>query len=391
MSNRLHVTRAQFLKTCGALAAGAALEHAVCADDGSDASALEPVSLKSWELVEFPERRKFKEFIKVTASDGSVGYSRGLGGITSLEHAAQAVAQTNLLDHEELYEVMAGGGVPPAQLKVMDIACWDLHARRLDKPLHALLGTKKQEILRYGDVRGQQPNFSPQKYAQSVASYLERTGLRATKLHFPGAMGTEDSIPFQHVMTTLTAVREAVGDDEILAWDPYPRSAESATHSVEEARQMIRLMDELGYAWFEGPLPPVPFETQIPKYAQLLAEAKLRIQAEGPRSPIGDGTPFEVMKTWVEAGAVNQCSTDAYIANGVTNAWRMLEYARNHPEKKLVINPHWAWAPHAHLVMAYDDTVCPIAEFPMTEDIPKEYLDGPHLLAPDWPGIYCIA
>ena len=367
------------------------MEHAVCADDGSDASALEPVSLKSWELVEFPERRKFKEFIKVTASDGSVGYSRGLGGITSLEHAAQAVAQTNLLDHEELYEVMAGGGVPPAQLKVMDIACWDLHARRLDKPLHALLGTKKQEILRYGDVRGQQPNFSPQKYAQSVASYLERTGLRATKLHFPGAMGTEDSIPFQHVMTTLTAVREAVGDDEILAWDPYPRSAESATHSVEEARQMIRLMDELGYAWFEGPLPPVPFETQIPKYAQLLAEAKLRIQAEGPRSPIGDGTPFEVMKTWVEAGAVNQCSTDAYIANGVTNAWRMLEYARNHPEKKLVINPHWAWAPHAHLVMAYDDTVCPIAEFPMTEDIPKEYLDGPHLLAPDWPGIYCIA
>jgi hypothetical protein len=24
-------------------------------------------------------------------------------------------------------------------------------------------------------------------------------------------------------------------------------------------------MDELGYAWIEGPLPPVPFEQQIPK------------------------------------------------------------------------------------------------------------------------------
>jgi hypothetical protein len=22
-------------------------------------------------------------------------------------------------------------------------------------------------------------------------------------------------------------------------------------------------------------------------------------------------------------------------------------------------------------------------------DIPKEYLDGPYLLAPDWPGMYC--
>ena len=45
---------------------------------------------------------------------------------------------------------------------------------------------------------------------------------------------------------------------------------------------------------------------------------------------------------------------------------------------------------YAHLVMAYDDAICPIAEFPMTEDIPKQFLDGPYLLAPDWPGIYCI-
>jgi len=59
-------------------------------------------------------------------------------------------------------------------------------------------------------------------------------------------------------------------------------------------------------------------------------------------------------------------------------------------ESNLVINLYWAWAPHAHLVMAYDDSICPIAEFPMTEDIPKSYLDGPYLLAPDWPGIYRI-
>jgi len=49
--------------------------------------------------------------------------------------------------------------------------------------------------------------------------------------------------------------------------------------------------------------------------------------------------------------------------------------------EKLVINRHWAWAPHAHLAMAFDETACPIAEFPMTEE---------YLLAPDWPGIYAI-
>jgi hypothetical protein len=68
----------------------------------------------------------------------------------------------------------------------------------------------------------------------------------------------------------------------------------------------------------------------------------------------------------------------------------MMEYAKNRPGQDLVINLHWAWAPHAHLVMAYDDTVCPIAEFPMAQDIPTEYLDGPYLRAPDWPGVYHI-
>jgi len=240
-------------------------------------------------------------------------------------------------------------------------------------------------------VRGTQPDFSPEKYAASVVRYFGYTKLQATKLHFPGAMGTPESIPFKAVLETLRQVRKAVGDDKILAWDPYPGSAESATNSVNEAKEILKVMDELRYGWIEGPLPPVPYETQIPKYVELVKTgAKLRIQAEGPRSPIGDGTPFEVMKQWVEAGAVNQCSTDAYIAPGITNALRMLEYARTHPQMKLVINLHWAWAPHAHLAMAYDDAVLPIAEFPMVGEIPKNYLDGPHLLAPDWPGIYRI-
>jgi L-alanine-DL-glutamate epimerase-like enolase superfamily enzyme len=191
------------------------------------------------------------------------------------------------------------------------------------------------------------------------------------------------------ILETLQAVRKAVGKDTILAWDPYPGSAESATQSVDEAKQILKLMDELGYAWIEGPLPPAQYETQIPKYVELVKTGtKQRIQAEGPRSPIGDGTSFADMKRWADAGAITQCSTDAYINTGVTNCLRMLEYARAHPP--LVINLHWAWAPHAHLAMAYDEKVFPIAEFPMGEDVPKEYMSGPWLLAPDWPGIYRI-
>ena len=392
MRSERHWTRRGFVKTCAALTTGCSVGRKLTAADAPVAPTLEALHLKSWKVVEFPARKeKFRQFIKITADNGAVGYCRALAGVRDISVAEQAVAGANLADHENLYDQMVSRNVPDKQRKILDIAAWDLHARMFEKPLHVLLGTVKNKILRYGDVRWKGSDMTPQKYASQVASYLERTGMIATKLHFPGNMGTDDSIPLKDVVATLIAVRKAVGHDKILAWDPYPRSAESATTSLDEAKQMMRLMDQLGYAWWEGPLLPVPYETQIPKYVELMQmEPGLRIQAEGPNSPIGDGTRYADMVRWVEAGAVNQCSTDAYIRDGLTHAKRFLDYAKTHLERKLVINLHWAWAPHAHLVMAYDDLICPIAEFPMTEDIPKQYLDGPYLLAPDWPGIYCI-
>jgi len=386
------MSRTEFLRICGAaagLSCGSPLPRLTVAGQPLPAVEMpEAVTLKSWEIVEFsnlpPKRR---QLMKITGSNGAVGFSRPVA--SDLAAAVNAVKGMNLLDHSELHDRLTASNVPTGQIATLDIAAWDLHARILDKPFHALLGTKKTRILRYGDVRGTQPGFSPAKYADTVARYLDRTGMQATKLHFPGNMGTPESIPLAMILETLRAVRQAVGADRILAWDPYPGPAESATTSVDEAIQILALMDELGYAWIEGPLPPTPFETQIPKYVELVKSGtKQRIQAEGPRSPMGDGTGFDDMKRWAEAGAITQCSTDAYIRTGVTNCLRMLEYAQAHPP--LVINLHWAWAPHAHLAMAYDASVVPIAEFPMGEDVPKPFMSGPWLLAPDWPGIYWI-
>jgi L-alanine-DL-glutamate epimerase-like enolase superfamily enzyme len=392
------INRRQLFSTCGATMALGLLPGRVSRDATTASAATEvpdDTRLKSWDLVELPglAMRPDKEgrrlAIRITATNGAVGVMpvRSCKGFS--DATAQILRTHNLLDHQRLFDVMAERQVPADQLKAADILCWDLHARMLNQPLHALLGTKRTKVLRYGDVRGRQPDFSPEKYAANVAGYLKRTGLRATKLHFPGNMGTPESISLAMVKETLRAVRAATGPEPILAWDPYPGSAESATTSVDEAKQILKVMDELGYAWIEGPLLPVPYETQIPKYVELVQTGtKQRIQAEGPGSPIGDGTSFADMKRWAEAGAITQCSTDAYINTGVTNCLRMLEYAKAHPP--LVINLHWAWAPHAHLAMAYDDLVFPIAEFPMGEDFPKSILDGPHLLAPDWPGIYRI-
>lgn len=376
----MNLTRRKFLKASAcALATATLLPRLEAAED---------VRLKSWELVEIPSLpQKIKAMMKLTATNGAVGYSKPEA--KDLTAAAEAMKGISLLEHDKLYDLMVAKNVPKAQIAAVDIACWDLHARMLGKPLHALLGTKRTKIMRYGDVRGQQPDFSPQKYADNTARYLEREKLQATKLHFPGNMGTPESISLPMIFETLQAVRKAVGKDKILAWDPYPGSAESATTSVNEAKQILKLMDELDYSWIEGPLLPVPYETQIPKYVELVKTGtKQRIQAEGPGSPIGDSTSFDDMKRWVEAGAITQCSTDAYIHSGVTNCLRMLEYAKAHPP--LVINLHWDWAPHAHLAMAYDEKIMPLGEFVWGGEIPKSYMTGPYLQAPDWIGIYRI-
>jgi L-alanine-DL-glutamate epimerase-like enolase superfamily enzyme len=392
------MTRREFLKASATTVAVSAVGDRLLGQQAASQPATrsietpEPVYLKSWELVEYPSLPgKNKQLMKLTASNGAFGVSRAIGKCTDLAAAEKVIQGADLLQHEKLFDLMVAKSVPQAQRGTVDIACWDLHARMLKKPLHALLGTKKTKILRYGDVRGSQPDFSPQKYAGSVAKYFERSGLQATKLHFPGALGTKEGIPFKDVLETLKEVRKAVGKEKVLAWDPYPGSAESAANSVDEAKEILKLMDELGYTWIEGPLPPVPFEQQIPKYVELMkAGSKQRIQAEGPGSPIGDGTSFEVMKQWVEVGAVSQCSTDVYIVGGLTVVYRILEYARTNPDRKLTINLHWDWAPHAHLAMAYDEKVLPIQEFPYGSEVPPSCLDGAYLLAPDWPGIYCI-
>jgi hypothetical protein len=130
----------------------------------------ESAHLKSWEVAEFPSLpSKIKQVVKVIATSSAFGISRMVGGCKDLAAAEADVGKANLLEHENLHDLMVAKGVPKAQLTVVDIACWDLHARMPKKPLHGLLGTKKTKILRYGDVRGQQPDFSPQQYAAAVA------------------------------------------------------------------------------------------------------------------------------------------------------------------------------------------------------------------------------
>jgi L-alanine-DL-glutamate epimerase-like enolase superfamily enzyme len=148
MNTQIHMNRRTYLNTCSATAA------AVWLVPRSEAA--EEVRLISWELAEVTSlSKKLNPMLKLTATNGAVGFSKPVA--KDLAAAAEAVKGANLLAHDELYDMMTAKKVPKSQIAAMDIACWDLHSRMLQKPLHALLGTKRTKIMRYGDVRGHQP------------------------------------------------------------------------------------------------------------------------------------------------------------------------------------------------------------------------------------------
>ena len=369
----------------------------------------EKIFLRSWDAGDFSLYLKFKDThggaraIRVTATNGAVGYvphwvSRGSvsgsnpvvwatdGGLS--DKTVSILRETNLLDHELVHDRLVAAGTAGAELSAADIACWDLHARMLGRPLHALLGTQRIRALRYGDVRGEAVGFNPQAYADRVAEYLKRNNLRATKLHFPGAMRTAESIPFDVVKETLRRIRATVGPEAILAYDPYPRSAESATASMAEARELLALLSELNYAWVEGPLIPEPETTQRAKYAELMRGVRVRIQPEGP-GEIGDLTDFATIRRWAEAGAADQFSTDCYYRDGLTPLVRLIAWVKANPGRNMTLNLHWSWLPHIHLAMACDDAIYPLVELPMSSEIPPAlFANSPFVQAPEWPGIY---
>ncbi len=341
----------------------------------------EAARLKDWDLLKLPIDRR--SYIRLGADDGSFGIAPVRGDAAKVQAELRQAVGVNLAAPGHLTLLPYWRALSHETRLALDVGGWDLRARRADKPLHALLGTKRTVVRRYSDVRGKTEGFQPQAYADTVAQHLRQSGHTAVKLHFSGALGDVRSLGEATIMETLERVREAVGPEVVLAWDPHP--AESATRDPEAARSFLRHMQALDYAWLEGPVPPGPFETQAEAYRELMAFSDVRLQPEGPGDNAGDGTRLPTARRWIQAKALDQISTDTYILGSLTETLAIAELARAHG---VTINLHWSWLPHAHLAMAYTDAEFPLLEWPYQGEIPAEYVQGDRLKAPDWPGIY---
>jgi len=216
-------------------------------------------------------------FVKLTSDDGIVGYGEVYAATFGPHTVARMIAdvcERHVIGHdpfrvETLWRNVYGRGYSQRPhislvgvLSGIEIACWDIVGKAVDKPIHALLGGRVHERLRsytyiYPDPdRGEDDRIygDPDLSAARAAEYVAQ-GFTAVKFDPAGRYGTFD--PRQPTLerielsaTFCRRIREAVGTKADLLF---------GTHGQFTASGAIRLAKRLepyDPLWFEEPTPP---------------------------------------------------------------------------------------------------------------------------------------
>jgi L-alanine-DL-glutamate epimerase-like enolase superfamily enzyme len=269
--------------------------------------------------------------------------------------------------YRELLLLGRRGGLVRA-LSAVDIACWDLRARREGVPLWGLLGGSSEPLHAYASGGYYRPGDPVTQVAEEVARHRAR-GFRDYKMKVGG-------LPLEGDVARVAAAREALEPGARLALD-----ANNAWTTVLEALRAAEAFAPYEIWWLEEPFLP----DDVAGHAELARLAPM---------PIATG---EIEATrWAfdelirqEAAAILQA--DAGVCGGVTE-WLRIAHAAS--EAGLELAPHW----HANLhvqVGAAVQNLLTIEYFALDEDVfnfealvtDPLAVDGGRIRPPEGPGL----
>lgn len=157
-------------------------------------------------------------FVRLTASDGTVGYATGFGGPPACwlieEHFKRFVVGQDPRDTNKIWDQMFRAsmfygrkGLPLAALSVVDLAIWDLLGKIRGEPVYKMIGgSTKKDIPLY--LTGPEP---------TVAKELGFWGAKVPLPHGPpdGLPGIKKNVEF------LKKHKDSVGPDYPIQVDCY--------------------------------------------------------------------------------------------------------------------------------------------------------------------------
>ncbi|MFC7465740.1 galactonate dehydratase [Brachybacterium sp. GCM10030252] len=140
-----------------------------------------------------------------------------------------------------------GGPVLATAAAAIECALWDIRARRLNSPVHGLLGgAVREHITSYAWVGGDRPA----QLSADITARLEQ-GYSMVKMNATAEFDhIESSAAIDAVIERVGAVREEFGSRIDVALDFHGRVHRSM------ARTLVRELETFRPAWIEEPLPP---------------------------------------------------------------------------------------------------------------------------------------
>lgn len=137
-------------------------------------------------------------------------------------------------------------------VSAVDMACWDIKGKILDKPVYELLGGKVHgdRLRAYANGWYTETKGEPEKFAEA-AEQVVADGYDAMKFDpFGTAWQRMKKKDLNHAVDIVRAVRDAVGFDIDLLIEGHGR------FTAGQAVDIARKIDEFEPTWFEEPCPP---------------------------------------------------------------------------------------------------------------------------------------
>lgn len=214
----------------------------------------------------------------------------------------------------------------------IDIALWDLAARRAELPLYRLLGAKRHSMEPYASLRFYE---SLPEYIDAVNAYAT-LGYKTFKFHVWGVIEKD-----------LRLVEEV---QQTFADSPYRFMFDlEAAYNVEEALRLGEKMDEGLFLWLEAPID----DTLLQQYGELENRLEVSLIPAGYNiySP-------EFIKEGIKMDAWDAGRFDVTVVGGISAALERLIIAQN-ADLPIEIQS-WghtlSQAANLHLMLANEDT-----------------------------------
>lgn len=302
-------------------------------------------------------------YVKVTTDDGLVGWGESSCGSLSVvtmieELGAMLIGQD--AGHIELAwhrmfncsHNLRGGIIHMAALSGIDIALWDIKGKRLNAPLHDLLGGKLRDSLWcYGRFDGPSPD-------QAIAHALRETGRGFTALKgdpFISGGPEHHKAAIDAAARIVHEVRQAVGPDVELLVEAHGRlTADGALRFLDAVHDdRIYLIEE--------PLVPEDLKglERLRARTDVMLAAGERLLGKWSFLPL------------LQSGLVDIIQPDPAHAGGVTELRKIMALAEAH---HVFVQPHNPYGPINTLVATHLNAVSP--NFLVMEVIMEEEMHG---------------